>query len=85
MQVTLGDASPGTARLAVGSASDHRAIVQRGSLVVPTTVQWTSSGDLVSRPDGSFLMVGRGNDGALWLSHGGPTSYRTVSLGGVVR
>ena len=81
----LGDIWPGVARLAVGSASDHRAIVQRGSLVVPMTVQWTSSGDLVSRADGSFLIAGRGNDGALWLSYGGPSSYRTVSLGGVVR
>ena len=73
------------ARAAVGSASDHRAIVQRGSLVVPTTAVWTSSGDLVSRPDGSFLMAARGSDGALWLTDGGPSSFQTRSLGGVVR
>lgn len=81
----LGDTWPGQARLAVGSASDHVAIVQRGSLVVPTTSVWTSSGDLASRPDGSYLMVGRGNDGALWLTDGGPSSFQSRSLGGVVR
>ena len=59
--------------------------MQRGSLVVATTVQWTSSGDIVSRPDGSFLMAGRGVDGALWVTDGGPGSYANRSLGGVVR
>ena len=81
----LGDTWPGVARLAVGSASDHRAVVQRGSMVVATTASWTSSGDLVSRPDGSFLMAGRGGDGALWITDGGPSSYASRSLGGVVR
>ena len=71
----LGDTWPGVARLAVGAASDGRAVVQRGSLVVATTAVWTSAGDLVSRPDGSFLMAGRGSDGALWVTDGGPSSY----------
>ncbi len=73
------------ARLAVGTGSDGRAVVQRGSLVVATTAAWTSAGDLVSRPDGSFLMAGRGGDGVLWVTHGGPSSYRNVRLGDVVR
>ena len=81
----LGDTWPGVARLAVGSASDGRAVVQRGSLVVATTAVWTSAGDLVSRPDGSFIMAGRGGDGALWITHGGPLSYANRALGGVVR
>ncbi len=81
----LGDTWPGVSRLAVASASDGRAVVQRGSLVIATLATWTSAGDLVSRPDGSYLMVGRGGDGALWLTRGGPSSYSSVSLGGVVR
>ena len=81
----LGDTWPGVARLAVGAASDGRAVVQRGSLVVATTAVWTSAGDLVSRPDGSFIMAGRGGDGALWITDGGPSSYANRSLGGVVR
>lgn len=81
----LGDTWPGVARLAVGRASDGRAVVQRGALVVAVTVQWTSSGDIVSRPDGSFLMAGRGVDGALWVTDGGPGSHANRSLGGVVR
>ena len=58
-------------------------VVQRGSFVATTTI-WTSAGDVVSRPDGSFLMAGRGTDGALWVTDGGPTSFASVSLGGVV-
>jgi glucose/arabinose dehydrogenase len=81
----LGDTWPGVARLAVGRASDRRAVVQRGSMVVATTAAWTSSGDLVSRPDGSFLMAGRGTDGALWVTDGGPSSFASRTLGGVVR
>jgi glucose/arabinose dehydrogenase len=80
----LGDTWPGMARLAVGSASDGRAVVQRGSLVIATTAEWTSAGDLVSRADGSYLMAGRGADGALWVTSGGPSSYSNRSLGGVV-
>ena len=79
---TPGPASPGSRSAA---ASDRRAVVQRGSMVVATTAAWTSSGDLVSRPDGSFLMAGRGGDGALWVTDGGPSSYASRSLGGVVR
>lgn len=80
----LGDGWLGVARIAVGAASDGHVVVQRGSFVATPAV-WTSSGDVVSRPDGSFLMTGRGSDGALWLTNGGPSSYASRSLGGVVR
>ena len=80
----LGDGWPGVTRIAVGAASDGRVVVQRGSFVATTTV-WTSAGDIVSRPDASFLMAGRGTDGALWITDGGPSSYASRSLGGVVR
>jgi len=46
---------------------------------------WSSAGDLVSRADGTFIMAGRGGDGALWITHGGPSGYQNRSLGGVVR
>jgi hypothetical protein len=80
----LGDGWTGLTRIAVGAASDGRVVVQRGAFVATTAV-WTSAGDIVSRPDGSFLMAGRGSDGALWVTRGGPGSYGSVSLGGVVR
>jgi hypothetical protein len=54
-------------------------------VVVAASAIWTSSGDIVSRADGSFLMAGRGGDGALWVTHGGPGGYGNVRLGGVVR
>ncbi|WP_377644719.1 PQQ-dependent sugar dehydrogenase [Oryzobacter terrae] len=81
----LGDVWPGRARLAVGLARDGRAVVQRGAAVIATTATWTSAGDLVSRADGTYLLVGRGGDGALWLTYGGPSGYRNRSLGGTVR
>jgi glucose/arabinose dehydrogenase len=80
----LGDTWPGVARIAVGAASDGRVVVQRGALVVATTAVWSSAGDLVSRPDGSFLMAGRGSDGKLWVTRGGPSKYSSIALGGVV-
>ncbi len=83
--LALGDTWPGDARLSVAAASDGRAVVQRGTLAVATTAVWTSAGDIVSRADGSFLMAGRGSDGGLWVTRGGPSSYSSVSLGGVVR
>lgn len=79
----LGDGWPGVTRIAVGAASDGRVVVQRGAFVATTTV-WTSAGDIVTRPDASFLMAGRGTDGALWVTRGGPSSYASISLGGVV-
>jgi hypothetical protein len=30
-------------------------------------------------------MAGRGTDGALWVTDGGPSSFASRSLGGVVR
>ncbi|MGL5927992.1 MAG: PQQ-dependent sugar dehydrogenase, partial [Dermatophilaceae bacterium] len=80
-----GDTWPGRARLSVGRGPDGSAVVQRGALFVATTAVWTSAGDLVSRSDGSFLLAGRGSDGALWITGGGPSSYSSVSLGGIVR
>jgi len=80
----LGDTWPGVSRLAVGSASDGFVVVQRGSLVVATPGRWTSAGDLVARSDGSYLLAGRGGDGALWVTLGGPSSFRSLRLGGVV-
>ncbi len=66
-------------------ATAERAVVQRGTLAIATTAVWTSAGDIVSRADGSFLIAGRGSDGGLWVNRGGPSSYSSVNLGGVVR
>lgn len=52
--------------------------------MVATPARWTSSGDLVARSDGSYLLAGRGGDGALWVTFGGPSSFRNLRLGGVV-
>ena len=81
----LGDTWPGVARLAVGAASDGRAVVQRGSL----GGRHDGGVDLGRRPrvaPGRQLHHGgAGGDGALWITDGGPSSYANRSLGGVVR
>ncbi|WP_392544367.1 PQQ-dependent sugar dehydrogenase [Oryzobacter telluris] len=81
----LGDTWPGVARLAVGTGADAAVVVQRGSTAIATTMRWTSAGDIVTRADGSYLLAGRGTDGALWVTDGGPGGYGNRSLGGVVR
>jgi glucose/arabinose dehydrogenase len=82
----LGDAWPGRfPRVAVGLTSDGYLAVQRGGLVLATAAPWTGPPDVASRPDGSFLAVGRGPDDALWVYDGRPGGFAARSLGGVVR
>lgn len=81
----VADTWPGYSRLSVGTGPDGAAVVGRGSLTIAVPATWTSAGDIVSRADGSFLMAARSTDGALWLTDGGPRSFRNRSLGGVVR
>ncbi|MBM6402247.1 PQQ-dependent sugar dehydrogenase [Phycicoccus sonneratiae] len=82
----LGDVQPGQQRLAVGVAADGAVVVQRGAVPVATPARWTSAGDIVSRPDGSYLLAGRSLSGALSLTYGGgPSGYASRWLGGTVR
>ncbi len=60
-------------------------MVERSGLVIGVTATYTSAPDVVTRPDGSFLMVGRSTDGGLWLYDARAGGYTNRSLGGVVR
>lgn len=80
----LGDLWPRQSRLAVGAAPDARAVVQRGAGFVTVRAVWNAAPDVVSRSDGTFLMVGRGTDGGLWVYDGRPGGFLNRSLGGVV-
>lgn len=81
----LGDSLSGLARVAVGVSADGYVTVQRGSAVTATSAIWAGSGDVVSRPDGSYLLAGRGRDGRLWITDGGPSGYASRPLYVVVR
>ncbi len=81
----LGDAWPGRQRLAVGLGPDGFVVVQRGNLFVAHRARYTSAPDIVTRADGSYLLAGRGAEGELWVTAGGPSSYANRFLGGVVR
>lgn len=81
----LGDTRTGVGLVAVSSGSDGNAVVQRGSLVLGIRAGYTSDPDVVTRPDGSWMMFGRGSDGGLWCYDARSGGYRNRSLGGVVR
>jgi len=81
----LGDRWNGSPRLAVSSGSDRNAVVERGGLVLGITAHYDSAPDVVSRPDGTFVMFGRSSDGGLWLYDARSGGYANRALGGVVR
>jgi glucose/arabinose dehydrogenase len=81
----LGDRWNGAPRIAVSSGVDRNAVVERSGLVIGVTATYNSAPDVVTRPDGSFLMVGRSTDGGLWLYDARAGGYTNRSLGGVVR
>jgi hypothetical protein len=78
----LGDRWPGRALVAVGNGVDKHAVVQRGGVLIGTRQVYTSAPDVVTRPDGTFLLFGKGSDGHLQVYDGRPGSFRTTSLGG---
>ncbi|GAB3885240.1 PQQ-dependent sugar dehydrogenase [Terrabacter terrigena] len=81
----MGDTTGGQARIAVATGPDRQAVVQRGALQIGVTTMYTSATDVVSRPNGTFVMFGRGSDGTLCYYDGRPGGYVNRSLGGVVR
>ncbi len=81
----LGDARTGVGVVAVSSGSDHNAVVQRGSLVLGVRALYNSDPDVVTRPDGSWIMFGRSANGGLWYYDARPGGYVNHNLGGIVR
>ncbi|MBA3528770.1 MAG: hypothetical protein H0T91_05580 [Propionibacteriaceae bacterium] len=81
----LGDARTGVGVVAVSSGSDQNAVVQRGSLVMAIRALYNSDPDVVTRPDGTWIMFGRSTNGELWFYDARSGGYANRSLGGIVR
>jgi glucose/arabinose dehydrogenase len=81
----MADTTGGQARIAVATGPDRQAVVQRNALQIGITTTYTSATDVVSRPNGTFVMFGRGYDGTLCYYDGRPGGFVNRSLGGVVR
>lgn len=81
----LGDTRTGVGLVAVSSGSDANAAVERGDLVQGVGALYNSAPDVVTRPDGSWIMFGRSTNGGMWYYDARPGGYRNVNLGGIVR
>ncbi|MGO4599105.1 PQQ-dependent sugar dehydrogenase [Terrabacter sp. 2RAF25] len=81
----MADTTGGQARIAVTTGPDRQAVVQRNALQIGVTAMYTSATDVVSRPNGTFVMFGRCSNGTLCYYDGRPGGYVNRSLGGVVR
>ncbi len=81
----LGDRFAGRTMVAVSKGSDGYARFQQGGLVLALGVKIDSDPDVVTRPDGSWVLFGRATSGGLAYYDARPGEYKTRSLGGTVR
>lgn len=81
----LGDTGTGVGLIGVSSGSDQNAVVDRGALVLGVRALYNSDPDVITRPDGTWMMFGRSSNGGLWAYDARPGGYRDISLGGIVR
>jgi glucose/arabinose dehydrogenase len=81
----LGDTRRGVSRVAASIGSDGYVIVRQGRIVLGLPVRWTANPDVVSRPDGSWILFGRDTRNRLSYYDARPGRQRARSLGGTVR
>jgi hypothetical protein len=81
----MADVSTGKGPVAVWLGSDRYLTLQRGSTVMALPVRYSADPDVVRRPDGSWIIFGRGAGGRLYYYDSRSDRQRSVSLGGVVR
>lgn len=86
----LGDTWSGVGMVAVSSGADRNLVVQRdgvskGSLIMGVQTYYNANPDVVTRPDGTFIVFGRSSSGGVWLHDARSGGYANVSLGGDVR
>lgn len=81
----LGDRFSGRTIVAASKGSDGFARWQQGGTVMGLEVNITSDPDIVTRPDGSWVLFARAGSGGLTYYDARPGEYRPRSLGGTVR
>ena len=81
----LGDRSPDRPIIALSRSYDGYARWQRGVMTTVLDQRIDSDPDVVTRPDGTWLMFARDAGGGLSVYDARPGAYASRSLGGVVR
>ena len=81
----LGDRSVGRRFIAVARGSDGYVRLERDAETLALSLKITSDPDVVTRPDGSWIVFGRSASGKLTYYDARPGGYEVVSLGGKVR
>ena len=81
----LGDRSPDRPIIGLSRSYDGYARWQRGVLTTVLDQRIDSDPDVVTRPDGTWLMFARDGGGGLSVYDARPGAYASRSLGGVVR
>ena len=81
----LGDRFDGEQVVAGSLGSDSYLRLERGTVITALRLKITSAPDVVTRPDGSWLVFGRGTDNALQYVDSRTPGYPVKSLGGTVR
>ena len=81
----LGDTQKGVGLVGASVTADGYLSLRRDSLIQGMPARFTSDPDVVTRPDGSWIVFGRATDGTLTYVNGRKGQYRQVSLGGAVR
>lgn len=81
----VGDVYPGRAKVGVFLGSDKSATVDRGALVTAIPgVTYDSAPDVVTRPDGTWMILGRQPGGGLIAYDARPGGYAPINLGGII-
>ncbi len=81
----LGDVFPGRSRIAVSRTSDGYARLSRDAMTMALEVPVTGDADVVTRPDGTWVLFARSPAGSLTFYDARSGQYRPRSLGGTVR
>src|ERR671916_650396 len=81
----LGDRYPNQPLIGMSRTYDGMARWQRGTMAMSLDQHIYSDPDLVTRPDGTWVMFARNSDGGVSYYDARPGVYAATSLGGVVR
>ena len=80
----LGDRFPGQPAIAVSQANDTYTRLQRGSLTLGLPMRISSAPDVVTRPNGTWIVFGRNFSNQLVYYDARPGGYVVKSLGGTL-
>ena len=81
----LGDRYPSQPLIGMSRSYDGQAVLRRGVLVMALDQAITSEPDVVTRSNGTWVMLARNSAGGLSVYDAKPGAYTSRNLGGSVR